>query len=237
MVYDSNSIGGEALNSLRHEEKYYISYAGYLQLKARLSAALEMDKHTTHPDGKYAIRSVYFDDYCQSGLLDKVEGVENREKFRVRCYDYSDAIIRLEAKQKLGQMTRKLSATLTREQADKLLAGDLWALYDDPQPLVRNFYLKARTRLLKPAVVVDYYREAFVYHDVRLTFDSNICSGRFGISLFDSSLPTVAVMPSDRLVLEVKYDEALPFAVKQLLKTVPLTRCAISKYALCREWQ
>ena len=225
------------MDGLRHEEKYYISRAAYHPLKARLDAALFKDPHITHTDGKYFIRSLYFDDYCQSGLLDKVEGVETREKFRIRFYDLNDSFIRLEAKQKLGQMTRKRSAVLTRDQVDRLLQGDLWWMYENEQPLVRNFYLKARTRLLRPAVTVDYYREAYVFQDVRLTFDSDIRSGRYGFELFDSTLSTAPVMPSDRLVLEVKYDEALPFAVKQLIKSVPLARCAISKYALCRELQ
>lgn len=225
------------MDGMRHEDKYFISYAAYLQLKARLDAALQKDAHITHEDGRYFIRSLYFDDYCQSGLLDKVDGVEFREKFRLRFYDMDDSFIRLESKQKWDQMTRKLSATLTRDQAEKLLAGDVWWMYDDPQPLMRSFYAKYRTRRLRPAVMVDYYREAYVFQDVRITFDSEIHSGRFALDPFDKSSPTTAVMPADRLVLEVKYDEALPFAVKQLLKTVPLARCAISKYALCREWQ
>lgn len=225
------------MDGLRHEDKYYISRAGYLQLKARLDAGLEKDSHITHSDGCYFIRSLYFDDYHRSGLLDKVDGVEHREKFRLRFYDMNDSFIRLESKQKWDQMTRKLSATLTREQADQLLAGDTWWMYDDPQPLMKQFYAKYRTRRLRPAVIVDYYREAYVFQDIRITFDSNIRSGRFASDPFDSALSTVPVMPSDRLVLEVKYDEALPYAVQQLLKTVPLARCAISKYALCCDWQ
>ncbi len=225
------------MDGLRHEDKYYISRAAYYQLKARLDAALPKDPHIVHPDGAYFIRSVYFDDYGQSGLLDKLEGVETREKFRIRCYDLKDSFIRLEAKQKLNQMTRKLSATLDREQTDRLLRGELWWMYEEKQPLIRDFYAKARTRLLRPAVTVDYYREAYVFEDVRLTFDSDIRSGRFGFDLFDPALPTVPVMPSDRLVLEVKYDEALPYSVRHLLRSVPLARCAISKYALCRELQ
>lgn len=225
------------MEGLRHEEKYYISRAAYGQLKARLDAALSKDSHILHPDGAYFIRSVYFDDYCQSGLMDKVEGVETREKFRIRFYDMNDSFIRLEAKQKLNQMTRKLSAVLDRQQTEKILDGDIWWMYKDEQALSRNFYVKARTRLLRPSVIVDYYREAYVFEDVRLTFDRDIRSGVYNRDLFDESVVTVPVIPSDRLVLEVKYDEALPYSVRQLLKSVPLARCAISKYALCRELQ
>ena len=41
----------------------------------------------------------------------------------------------------------------------------------------------------------------------------------------------------DRLVLEVKYDDALPYAVRQLLRPLSAARCAISKYELCRGLQ
>lgn len=120
------------------------------------------DRHAGE-DGRYFIRSLYFDDYLQSGLLDKIEGVEKREKFRIRFYNMDDRLIRLELKQKIGALTRKISAPLTRGQADAILAGDIWALYGSEEPLLRNFYLKARTRLLRPAVIVDYTREAYVF--------------------------------------------------------------------------
>lgn len=80
-------------------------------LQGRLRAAMEQDEHTG-PDRRYLIRSLYFDDYLQSGLLDKAEGVEKREKFRIRFYDMDDRLIRLEAKQKVNTLTKKLSAPL-----------------------------------------------------------------------------------------------------------------------------
>lgn len=118
------------MDGYRHENKYYISTAGYQMLRGRLQAALETDPNTVHPDGKYMIRSLYFDDYCQTGLLDKVEGIEDREKFRIRFYDMRDDFIRLEAKQKRNNLTKKLSARLTRPQVERILAGDTWFLYD-----------------------------------------------------------------------------------------------------------
>ena len=138
------------MDGFRHENKYFISWAGYQFLRGRLAAMLETDSHAVQSDGRYKIRSLYFDDYKQSGLLDKVEGVETREKFRIRFYDMDDSFIRLESKQKHNQMTKKQAAPLTREQTDRLLAGDLWFLYDTGDPLLKSFYLKSRTRLLRP---------------------------------------------------------------------------------------
>ena len=225
------------MNGFRYENKYFISTAGYLQLKSRLQAGMAKDAHVLHEDGNYFIRSLYFDDYLQSGLTDKVDGIEKREKFRIRFYDLDDSFIRLESKQKIGQMTKKLSAPLTREQVESICRGDTWWMYQSEHPLIRNFYLKHRTRLLRPVVLVDYYREAFIFKDVRITFDKHISSGRYSVDLFKKDLPTAPIFPSDRMVLEVKYDDVLPYAVKRLLSGVPMARSAISKYELCRNIQ
>ena len=231
--------GGRAVEDYRHENKYFISMAGNQMLRTRLRAMMELDEHTRCEDGKYLVRSLYFDDYCQSGLLDKVEGIQNREKFRIRFYDYDDSFIRLEAKQKIGELTKKLAAPLTREQTDCILRGDTWFLYDAgaSQPLLRNFYYKCRTRLLKPAVIVDYYREAYTFMDVRITFDMNLSSGAYRTDLFGRDIRTIPVFPSDRTIMEVKFDDALPYAVRQLLAPLSASRSAISKYELCRDFQ
>ena len=128
------------MNGFRYENKYFISYAGYQMLRTRLRAAMCMDENTGE-DGRYLIRSLYFDDYRQSGLQDKIEGVETREKFRIRFYDMDDSFIRLESKQKHNMMTKKETARLTRSQVEQILSGVLWSLYDSDQPLLRSFYL------------------------------------------------------------------------------------------------
>ena len=204
------------MDGYRHENKFFISSAACRMLQGRLRAAMEQDEHTD-PDRRYLIRSLYLDDYLQSGLVDR--------------------FIRLESKQKVNTMTRKLSAPLTREQADAILRGDLWEFHRSEHELLRNFYLKARTRLLRPAVIVDYEREAYVFQDVRITFDHDLHTGNYATDLFSRDLFTLPVLPSDRVIMEVKYDDALPYFVRQLLKSTPAIRCAISKYELCRGLQ
>lgn len=225
------------MDGFRHENKYFISQAGYRMLRARLQSLMGTDPHAAKSTGTYLIRSLYFDDYRQSGLIDKVDGVQDREKFRIRLYDHDPSFIRLESKQKWTDLTRKESAPLTRAQTEAILRGDLWEFYDSDQPLLRSFYLKSRTRLLRPAVIVDYEREAYLYRDVRITFDMDLHSGNYSRNLFDPDFPTVPVFPDDRMILEVKFDEMLPDAVSRLLSGVPAARSAISKYALCRQFQ
>lgn len=196
---------------------------------------MELDPHSVRTGGQYWIRSLYFDDYNQSGLQDKQNGRDIREKFRIRLYNLDDSFIRLESKQKHNQLTRKEAAPLSRQQTESILQGDLWFLYDSPDPLLRSFYLKGRTRLLRPVVIVDYLREAYLFEDVRITFDMHLRSGGYRTDLFAPDILGVPIFPDDRLILEVKFDERLPGSVRELLRPVPATRSAISKYELCRK--
>jgi len=228
--------GGCHLNGFRYEQKYLISEAGYRLLQPRLKTMLDGDENVDER-GEYFIRSLYFDDAFQRGLVDKREGALLREKFRVRFYNMDDSFIRLESKQKHDTMTKKESARLTRAQVEQILAGDWWELFSTDDQLLENFYLKARTRVLRPTVLVDYMREAYVFEDVRITFDKNIRTANYDTDLFDPDLVTVPVLPSDRMIMEVKFDDALPAAVKRLLQPVEAARTAFSKYEMCRQFQ
>lgn len=224
------------MNGFRYENKYFLSTAGYRMLRTRLRALMEGDENVNE-QGEYFIRSLYFDDAFQTGLIDKREGALLREKFRIRFYNMDDRFIRLESKQKHDFLTKKESAVLTRSQTEDILAGDLWELYNTDQPLLRSFYLKSRNRRLRPAVIVDYTREAYTFEDVRITFDKDIRTANYAVDLFDPDLMTVPVLPGDRMILEVKYDDALPAAIARLLAPVPAARTAFSKYDMCRQYQ
>ncbi len=224
------------MNGFRYENKYVLTTAGYRMLRTRLRALMEGDANINER-GEYFIRSLYFDDAFQTGLTDKREGALLREKFRIRFYNMDDSFIRLESKQKHDYLTKKESAVLTRTMVEDILAGELWDLYDTDQPLLRSFYLKSRNRRLRPAVIVDYTREAYTFEDVRITFDKDIRTANYDTDLFDPDLLTVPVLPGDRMILEVKYDDALPTAIARLLAPVPAVRTAFSKYDMCRQYQ
>ncbi len=224
------------MNGFRYENKYILTTAGYRMLRTRLRALMEGDANINER-GEYFIRSLYFDDAFQTGLTDKREGALLREKFRIRFYNMDDSFIRLESKQKHDYLTKKESAVLTRTMVEDILAGELWDLYDTDQPLLRSFYLKSRNRRLRPAVIVDYTREAYTFEDVRITFDKDIRTANYDTDLFDPDLLTVPVLPGDRMILEVKYDDALPTAIARLLAPVPAVRTAFSKYDMCRQYQ
>ena len=219
----------------RHEWKHEINRADLLALRQRLRTVLTPDSHGT--EGKYTIRSLYFDDPWDTALRQKIDGVDRREKFRIRLYDGDEAVIRLEKKSKCNGLCQKSSAPLSAEEAQSIVEGNIDWMADSPHALVRELYHHMSARLLRPVTIVDYTREAYVFEDVRITFDKHIRSGLYATDLFDPDLLTVPVLPEDRMVMEVKYDDALPAAVSRLLQPVPVARTAFSKYEMCRQFQ
>ena len=105
-------------NKYRHEWKHEISYADLLSIRSRLRAVTKPDPHAK--DGKYFIRSLYFDDPNDKALREKIDGVNMREKFRIRYYNNDPSLIHLEKKSKLNGLGTKFSAALTKEEAQKI---------------------------------------------------------------------------------------------------------------------
>ena len=60
----------ELTGNYRHELKYQIGPADHLALRQRLKAVMQQDLHTG-ADGRYTIRSVYFDNYRDKALRER----------------------------------------------------------------------------------------------------------------------------------------------------------------------
>ena len=80
----------------RHECKHEISYSDMIAIRQRLRAVAAADPHTI--DGKYLIRSLYFDTPEDKALIEKQAGVSRRQKFRIRYYNGDTSFIHLEKK-------------------------------------------------------------------------------------------------------------------------------------------
>ena len=221
----------------RHELKYFIHPAEVEALRCRLRPALRLDPHC-RGGRPYAIRSLYFADVDDSAYYDKLGGVMHRDKYRIRIYGGSDAEIFLERKRKVGDLIQKSSVQITRRLCEQLLSGSPSGLQRAANPLLNDMFVQMRTRLLRPRVIVDYEREAYLFpmENVRVTFDLNLRSGLHSLALFDPDIPTVSPC-GDVQILEIKYDAFLPDPVRQLLWGIRTDRSAISKYVLCRRFE
>ncbi len=61
----------------RHEWKHEINYLDLISIRQRIRAVAKYDPHA--PDGKYLIRSLYFDNQNDKALREKIDGVNRRE--------------------------------------------------------------------------------------------------------------------------------------------------------------
>ena len=226
---------------LRHELKFPITRTQLEVLRHTIGNVLTLDPNAAKETRSYHIRSLYFDTVFDDALYDKIAGVKDRDKYRIRIYNLSDKIIHMECKTKVGSLISKRSAKISRDLADQLIAADPTGLEYTQSGLLRDVYREMRTRLLHPVVIVDYEREAYIHtaEEVRITFDMRVRSGLNSIDLFNPHVPTVPVLDHDETILEVKYNRVLPPYIRDMLSWAcpEAVQCAVSKYTLCRKYE
>lgn len=217
----------------RHEWKHEISYADRLTLLARLPAVMKRDSHA--PKGSYQIRSLYFDTPGDRALLEKIDGVNEREKFRIRYYNGDTSYIVLEKKSKLNGLCAKRSCRLTAEEAQSIVDGSVDWMTSSNRDLCIELYSKMKSEGLRPKTIVDYTRDPFVFApgNVRVTIDYDIRTGMFRTDFLDPKTITLPAGDSP-IILEVKWDEYLPDIIRDAVSLEGRRVTAFSKYQKCR---
>lgn len=222
----------------RNELKYSLDYAGYLALRQRLRPIMSADAHT-NADGRYTIRSIYFDNFSDKALREKTDSVAKREKFRIRYYNDDLSYITLEKKMKHNDKCLKLDAPITEDECRMLMEGKLDWMLAHASPLVHELYVKMKTSQLRPRVLVSYTREPYVYApgNVRVTFDSNIRTTLWHTRFLEPDVKDISAADSPgQIVLEVKYDDFLPEIIQDIVQTDRVRQQAFSKYCACRRF-
>ena len=217
----------------RHEWKHEINYTDLLVLRQRLQAVMQPDPHAV--GGSYFIRSLYFDNLADKALREKIDGVNRREKFRIRYYNRDTSLIHLEKKSKWNGLGNKQGAVMTVQESQAIVDGDWEWMLDSGKPLVQELYSKILSQGLRPKTIVDYTREPFIYApgNVRVTLDYDI---RTGLNCTDFLNPDCVTIPAGNspIILEVKWDEYLPSVIRDIVQLDGRHTAAFSKYAVCR---
>ena len=222
----------------RHELKFVVPYAEYLALRSRLASVMKRDSHAG-ADGTYRVHSIYFDNFWDQVLREKINGLPRREKFRIRYYNDAIFDLTLEKKIKCGHLCLKLGTAMTTAECQSLLGGDDGWMRSHPAPLVRELYVKMRTQLLRPKVRVSYLREPYIYAagNVRITFDSEIRTSLYDREcLRGQNTDFYAAECPQTMVMEVKYDAYLPEVIADLIQTNGVRQQEFSKYGVCRRF-
>lgn len=219
----------------RVEDKYNCSATELVMLQSRMEAVLRPDVNEGGPEG-YRITSLYFDDFNDSCLQDTEDGVNQRNKYRIRIYNDALDVIKLEVKTKRDSRILKRSKSISIAEMKSLIKGECiedTASEKDPATL---FNLAIKTQGLRPRVIVTYERKAYVYEpgNVRITFDRNVRASARVEEFGQKNISYDFLQEYDK-VLEVKYDEFIPDFLLQLLEVGNMQQSAYSKYQLCRE--
>lgn len=220
----------------RHELKYIIYDYQYEELRSVINSLMEQDVNTKQ-NNHYTIRSLYFDDFLNSAYQEREDGYYVRKKYRVRIYDYFDKVINLECKHKKEAYIYKENLKISKEEYNKLIDNDINFLLEKNNDMANDFFVESKVDILKPSVIVDYEREAYVYDvgTVRITFDKNVRAVYKHEDIFDKDAPSYFVLKPNMLILEVKFTDVLPEQIRRIFKVRNYTQTAASKYCMCMD--
>ena len=189
-------------DGFRNEHKYICSSAELAELQVRLTALLMPDPHSG-ADGRYRVRSLYFDTYD--------DRLVREEKWRIRSYNLDRSYVSLECKMHEGDRVRKQICPIPAVLLDEILLDRYPQIGGQNPPLLNRFLVLHYTQLLHPAVIVDYMRTPFLFPEgnVRVTFDCGIASGAEPACYWDPDTALRPVLPAGAELLEVKFDSFL----------------------------
>lgn len=229
----------------RREYKYLFPETVLDALREMLLPYVDLDPHVPGNGRQYTVRTVYFDTPSLDFYHEKLAGLRERQKVRVRGYDdvTPTSPVFLEIKRNIGGAVIKQRAiVLYRDFHAFCETGDVRRYVraapdgDDPGVNAREFLFLLHARPLAPVITIVYDREPYFSRferGVRITLDKHV---RFHDDVSPVSLGR-AVQERPALcrsfILEAKTDGAFPLWLGRILSPFHAIREAISKYVLC----
>ena len=221
----------EVLKVFRHEYKYAISYEEMLRLRQKLNELLEIDRNYNG----YLVRSLYFDSINDVDYYEKIDGLINRKKIRLRIYEPEAKKVKLELKSKYDYHQQKESLLITDDEAKKIIKENYSVLLEHKEPIAGKIYNILISNCYKPKVIIEYQRIAYTTKNgTRITFDYNIKKSNQIDNFFDKDINYLELTNPQNIVLEVKFDRFLEPYISNVLNEYIARKESISKYVMGR---
>jgi len=232
----------------RYEIKFRINHQQKVAFLDAARFGLEEDPHGDN--ACYRVTSVYFDAPELDFYWEKVEGIAIRTKLRLRYYGeltpgqgLGDRPCFLELKHRIKDCVYKDRVRLTPGGAQKILEDNdnlryLERFAIDPSPndlkAIETMRRLHAAKLLRGTNTISYFREAWigsVDNRLRITFDQ--MARTLNPELFDHAGPHTGlpIIPPAHYILEVKFNEAFPRWVRDIVADQQLYPRRFSKYA------
>lgn len=227
-------MADKTLKVSRVELKHQINYFQYLSLSHNLANVLIADEHNGARG--YSIRSLYFDDLGNNDFYEKLAGIENRKKIRLRVYSPNDKKAKLEIKRKFGDSQEKKTVLIDKADGEELINQNYEVLRKYDSETARSIYQIMKINRLRPVVLIEYRRKAFIHpmNSIRITLDNDIRSNEVDFGLFDEKVVMIPTDDYDTNILEVKYNNFIFKYITDLFTPLDLERQSYSKYMVSR---
>ena len=219
------------LKVFRHEYKYSISYEEMLRLRAKLNDLLTIDRNSNG----YLVRSLYFDSINDIDYYEKLDGLIQRKKIRLRIYEPNANKVKLELKSKYDYHQQKESLIITKKEAEELIKENYSILLNHKEEIASKLYTILTTNCYKPKVVIEYQRIAYTTRNgTRITFDFDIKRSNQIETFFDENINYLDLTNPQNIVLEIKFDRFLEPYISNILGNYISNKESISKYVMGR---
>lgn len=228
---------------LRYEFKYYIDEEMYQRVMDTISHYLAPDPYAVAlPNYTYPVNSLYLDSPSKRYYEEKMAGIKNRHKIRMRCYTpdfYSSDKYFIEVKKRDQSYIDKIRIKMPAQDYTTYMRNDFFTCPDtylngdpDNRAIMEEILYHCNRHILTPTVFIKYEREAYVANNedlVRVTFDRYVMSQRFYSHLSKHLLDWSSVFPG-KIIFEIKVRNFLPFWLHNLVKKFGFFYESISKY-------
>jgi len=225
----------------RFELKYIITLKQAEIFKKALRAYLLPDEHG-NGNGRYTLTSLYYDSPDMRCYWEKVDGIKFRRKLRIRRYVTDepltmDTSVFVEIKQRVDRVTQKRRIVLSYRDAMRLCNDRRFPeeYCPDDEATLNEIYVYLWQYNLRPVSIVQYERQAFIGTDydigLRVTFDTSLQYQTRNLLLHEEP-STLPMLPPDRVVMEIKVNERIPYWLTEMIAAHNLNMVRISKY--CR---
>ncbi len=231
----------EIENFARYEFKYLLDLNMRGAIEADVAQFMRYDGYVSEElDNQYMVRSLYFDTPRSENYYEKIDGVKNRHKYRLRTYadEFRQGLpIFLEEKGRHNERTYKHRIEVDFNELAMFLNPDrgFELLKCHPtSPFIEGFVFQVVRKRLAPVVLVDYLRRPYTSNydiNFRVTFDGDLRAKPSG-HIFPDGREQWLSCDAGYTIMEVKFHRRIPAWFHRILQAQNLTRLSISKF--CR---
>ena len=222
------------LHFRRFEFKYHVPRAIADRIIPQMLNYMVWDEYSDGDEG-YEVNSLYMDSTNFKCYHEKVDGLMNRKKVRVRSYKKNwddDNNMFLELKRRSGEVILK-DRMIVKGKDFKHFLDDpfsLWNNEDYKNNFLNEFLWEYTVNKMSPTVLVTYKRKPFFSkfdRRFRVTFDYDLSFAKPDGLNFNVGYDRVY---DDLVIMEVKFNGAMPKWFHEVIEMYKLTKDVFSKY-------